>query len=90
MNFKYLKMIQLAICGESLAWFGIAFLTATAIATLVWTKTNNEYLIMKNQTRGADYQNKVFKLWLPFAALVVVLLLMCALPFLLIDAPKYF
>ncbi len=77
------------ICGESLSYFGFIVLLATALLTATWMKTNNEYVILKKQTKDFDYKEKVFKLWLPFYALVLAMLIFCVLPFFLIESPKY-
>lgn len=83
-------MINLAICGQSLGCFAILVLVTTVTTTYTYCKTNNEYRIMKNQTKGADYEKKVFRLWFPFFALLLFMLLLCLLPFFIIDKPEYF
>jgi NADH:ubiquinone oxidoreductase subunit 2 (subunit N) len=82
-------MKQLAICGESLSWFAIIILITTAVLTGFYIKTNNEYRIMKAQTKDFDYEKKVFKLWLPFCCFALVMIALCVLPFLLIEKPIY-
>jgi hypothetical protein len=83
-------MIQLTICGESLAYFGFMILLSTAVLTAFFVKTNNDYRIMKKQTKDFDYEKKVVKLWLPFFLLSLVMIVLCVLPFFLIDSPEYF
>ena len=83
-------MINLAICDQSILCFVILVLFTTIVTTYSFCKTNNVYRIMKKQTKGSDYEKRVFHLWFPFFALLVFMLLLCLLPFFIIDKPEYF
>jgi amino acid permease len=83
-------MIQLAICAESLAWFGIMLIVTTLTTTISWIKINDHYTILKAQTKQPDYYKVVFKMWFLFFGLLLLMLFLCALPFIIIDAPEYF
>lgn len=83
-------MTHFSINGQSLLAFGFMLLLSSLVISWEYYKTNNVYRIMKKQTRGYDYEKTVFKLWLPFIAIILLMIGLCILPFYVIDPPQHF
>lgn len=69
------------IGGKTLGWFAIAVIFSIFLIAVFWFKTNNHYRVRKKQTHGANYYNEMFRLWLPFAGIILLSIGLCALPF---------